>query len=311
MPHSAPPTGPTYPASDARTLAALLAWYAEAGIDCLIGDEPVDRTALGAAEPILARQNRPAAPPSGFAQRQGAAPRPFEPPRTGLQAQRSPAAAAAAQPVAARAPEAPRAASEAVDTARHAAAGATSIEELKDALAAFDGCSLKRTATNLVFADGNPAARVMFIGEAPGEEEDRQGKPFVGQSGKLLDRMLGFIGLSRENYYITNILPWRPPGNRTPQDAEIAACLPFCLRHIELVNPRFVVALGGTAAKSLLGRPEGITRLRGKWFPLPQGAKNTEIMPTYHPAYLLRNNEMKKFAWKDVLTLKTRLGEEF
>lgn len=304
MPHSAPPTGPTYPASDARTLAALLAWYGEAGIDCLIGDEPVDRTALGPAEPVLARAPRPAAPMAGTALRQPA------PQPSPVQNQRSPAAATGPRPLAAT-PAAPRAPTEAVETARHAAAKASTIEELREALAAFEGCSLKRTATNLVFADGNPEARVMFIGEAPGEEEDRQGKPFVGQSGKLLERMLGFIGMTRENYYITNILPWRPPGNRTPQDAEIAACLPFCLRHIELVKPRFVIALGGTAAKSLLGRAEGITRLRGKWFPLPQGAKNTEIMPTYHPAYLLRNNEMKKFAWKDVLTLKTRLGEEF
>jgi uracil-DNA glycosylase len=303
---TAPPTGPAYPATDARTLASLLAWYGEAGIDCLIAEEPVDRTALPAAAPAPDRHPSRPLPAAG--------------PATGASAARSSArtpettnspAANTARPAAAPSTPMARPPNETVETARHAAAGAKTIDELRTALAAFDGCALKRTATNLVFADGNPEARVMFIGEAPGEEEDRQGKPFVGQSGHLLDRMLSFIGLTRESYYITNILPWRPPGNRTPQDAEIAACLPFCLRHIELVKPRFVVALGGTAAKSLLGRPEGITRLRGKWFPLPQGGRTTEIMPTYHPAYLLRNNEMKKFAWKDVLTLKTRLGEEF
>jgi DNA polymerase len=178
----------------------------------------------------------------------------------------------------------------------------------------FEGCALRHTAMNLVFADGNPEAPVMFIGEAPGEDEDRQGKPFVGVSGKLLDRMLAPIGLDRTNIYISNILFWRPPGNRSPTDSEIAACLPFAERHISLIKPKLLILLGGVAAKSLLRTKEGITRIRGRWteYHPPLGSGLTEpipCLPIYHPAYLLRQPAAKRQAWNDVLQLQKRINQ--
>ena len=192
---------------------------------------------------------------------------------------------------------------------------AATISALREELMHFDGCPLRQTAMNLVFADGNPAAPIMFIGEAPGEDEDRQGVPFVGVSGQLLDRMLNAAGLDRRtNVYISNILFWRPPGNRSPTDAEIAACLPFAERHIALIKPKFLVLLGGVAAKSLLRTKEGITRLRGRWVdyvPPPGSGDMTPIpcLPIYHPAYLLRQPGAKRQAWNDILLLIKRLNE--
>jgi uracil-DNA glycosylase len=191
---------------------------------------------------------------------------------------------------------------------------ASSIEALRDELARFEGCALKRTAMNLVFADGNPAAPVMLIGEAPGEDEDRRGLPFVGTSGKLLDRMLAAIGLDRSSVYISNVLFWRPPGNRSPTDAEIAACLPFAERHIALVQPKILVLLGGVATKSLLRTREGITRLRGRWSDYTPRLGRTDTpplrcLPTYHPAYLLRQPGAKRQAWNDFLLLKKGIEE--
>ncbi|MGY0835560.1 uracil-DNA glycosylase, partial [Azospirillum argentinense] len=202
----------------------------------------------------------------------------------------------------------PLGASEAGASARARAAEARSLEELEAALRAFDGCPLKATAMNTVFADGNPAADIMLIGEAPGEDEDRQGKPFVGVSGKLLDRMLAQVGLDRSTVYISNILPWRPPGNRSPTQAEIAACLPFLERHVELIGPKVLVPLGGTSAKTLLNRAEGITRLRGRWFDYasPGLPGPVPVLPMLHPAYLLRNPIAKREAWRDLLTLRQR-----
>jgi uracil-DNA glycosylase len=196
-------------------------------------------------------------------------------------------------------------------TARALAAAAGTIEELRQALAAFDGCALKDTATNLVFADGVPGAPLMLIGEAPGGEEDRMGLPFVGAAGKLLDRMLAAIGRDRTNVYISNILFWRPPGNRQPTPGEIAACMPFVERHIELARPRVVVMLGGTAAKSLLGRSEGITRLRGQWLAVQTGGMERPVpaMASFHPAFLLRQPAQKRTAWRDLLAIRARLEE--
>jgi DNA polymerase len=189
---------------------------------------------------------------------------------------------------------------------------ATSFDDLRAELAQFDGCALKHTAMNLVFADGNPKAEVMLIGEAPGEQEDRQGKPFVGISGQLLDQMLGSIGLDRTHVYISNILFWRPPGNRAPTDMEIAACLPFAERHIALVKPKVLLLLGAVAAKSILRTKEGITRIRGRWtdYHSPAGdvvAEPIACLPIFHPAYLLRQPAAKRQAWNDMLTLKKRL----
>ncbi len=192
---------------------------------------------------------------------------------------------------------------------------ANSVEALREEVKNFDGCALRHTAMNLVFADGNPAASVMMIGEAPGEDEDRQGLPFVGVSGQLLNQMLSYVGLSRtENVYISNIIFWRPPGNRSPTDAEISACLPFTERHIALIKPKFLVLLGGVAAKSLLHTKEGITRLRGRWVdyvpPVGSGLDHPiPCLPIYHPAYLLRTPAAKRQAWGDILQLVKRLRE--
>ncbi|MGC2415977.1 MAG: uracil-DNA glycosylase, partial [Stellaceae bacterium] len=198
---------------------------------------------------------------------------------------------------------------EAAQSARLAAAGATTIEGLGALVASFEGCALKRTATNTVFIDGNSAAPVMIIGEAPGAEEDRVGRPFVGRAGQLLDRMLGAIGLDRTSVQITNVIYWRPPGNRKPTSAEIAACLPFVLRHIALARPKVVVLAGGTAASALLPLSEGITRLRGRWFELAVPGLDTRVatLPMFHPAFLLRAPERKREAWRDLLALKARL----
>ncbi|EWY39693.1 DNA polymerase, partial [Skermanella stibiiresistens SB22] len=193
-------------------------------------------------------------------------------------------------------------------TARAMAAEAKTLDDLKAAMAAFEGCALKATATNLVFADGNPEARLMLIGEAPGEDEDRQGLPFVGKSGKLLDQMLACVGLDRTQVYITNILPWRPPGNRKPNPNEIQTCLPFVERHVELVAPRGLMLLGGTSASALLNRTDGIMRLRGRWFefaPAP-GAGAIPTLPTYHPAFLLRQPAMKRDSWRDLVAFKKK-----
>ena len=194
------------------------------------------------------------------------------------------------------------------------APAAQTIADLQAELAQFEGCALKHTAMNLVFADGNPQARIMLVGEAPGADEDRQGKPFVGVSGQLLDRMLATIGLNRKSVYISNVIFWRPPGNRAPTDAEVAACLPFAERHIALVNPALLILLGGVAAKSLLRTKEGITRLRGRWmeYALPPGAGTTEpipCLPLYHPAYLLRQPAAKRQAWNDLLSLEKRIKQ--
>lgn len=201
--------------------------------------------------------------------------------------------------------------SNAVESARKLAHQANTLEELKEALNKFDGCALKHTATNLVFGEGNPDADIMFIGEAPGADEDRLGRPFVGISGKLLDKILATIGLDRTKFYITNIIPWRPPGNRQPTTAETAACLAFVERHIELVSPKVIVMVGGTAAGTLLDNTDGITRLRGKWlsYKTPNMANPIEAYAIYHPAYLLRSPRQKRNMWKDILTLKLHLTE--
>jgi uracil-DNA glycosylase family 4 len=196
----------------------------------------------------------------------------------------------------------------AVLSAREAARGAPDLAALKEALARFDGVSLSKTATNLVFADGNPMARVMLVGEAPGADEDRLGKPFVGVSGQLLDRMMAAIGLDRTSFYITNVCFWRPPGNRKPTDLELAAQKPFVERHIELVAPKVLVLVGAAAAQGLLGTTEGITRLRGRWFQyrLGSGADQAAIpaLPIFHPAYLLRQPAQKRETWRDLLKLR-------
>lgn len=192
-----------------------------------------------------------------------------------------------------------------LEKATSSACSAQTLAELKAALMAFEGCALKYTATNLVFGDGNPQARVMLIGEAPGADEDRQGLPFVGQSGQLLDKMFATIGLTRGNFYITNIIPWRPPGNRQPTPAEAEACLPFVRRHIDLISPDFLILVGGTATKTLLGGRDGIMRLRGSWKDYTSEAgKKMKVIAIFHPAYLLRSPGQKREVWLDLIKIK-------
>jgi DNA polymerase len=201
----------------------------------------------------------------------------------------------------------PVAPDEASRAARALASGARSLEELRALLEKFDGCALKRTATQLVFADGAPDARVMLVGEAPGGDEDRIGRPFVGRAGQLLDRMLAAIGLDRSTVYIANVVPWRPPGNRAPTLQETAACLPFIRRQIELVGPKVLVCLGGSSAQTLLGLKEGITRARGRWFDYALDGATIPALPMLHPAYLLRQPAQKRAAWRDLRTLAQAL----
>ena len=270
---------------------ALLEWQIAMGADEAIGEVALDRLA---PPPVAAP---PAAGPSPQHRE------PALPPSRGREA-RVAAAAAVAPPDALT-----HSLAEAAQSARALAAGAATIEALAALVAAFDGCPLKRTATNTVFMDGNPAAPVMIIGEAPGADEDRIGRPFVGRSGQLLDRMLAAIGLDRVSVQITNVIYWRPPGNRKPTSAEIAACLPFVLRHIALARPKALVLSGATAATALLPTSEGITRLRGRWFDLAVPGLDAPVptLPMFHPAFLLRAPERKREAWRDLLALKARL----
>jgi DNA polymerase len=188
------------------------------------------------------------------------------------------------------------------------ASNAASLDALHEILKRFDGCALKKTAKNLVFADGTPGSRVMFVGEAPGADEDREGLPFVGRSGKLLDLMMNAIGQDRTSEYIANIVPWRPPGNRTPTPQETAICLPFIRRQIELANPDFLICLGKPSMQTLLHVAEGIKAGRGKWREYDTGTRKIKAMATFHPAYLLRSPNEKKFAWRDMLALKKALA---
>ena len=193
-------------------------------------------------------------------------------------------------------------------TARDAAKSAGSLDELRAMLERFEGCALKSTATQLVFADGNPDARVMFVGEAPGRDEDIEGLPFVGRSGKLLDRMMAAIGLDRTSAYIANIIPWRPPGNRTPTPQESQICLPFIRRQIELADPDILVCLGGPSAQTLLGIKDGILKTRGRWFAFDTGTREIRALATLHPAYLLRQPLQKRLAWRDFVAIKKTLA---
>jgi DNA polymerase len=195
--------------------------------------------------------------------------------------------------------------------ARALAQSCTTLAELKTAVTNFEGCELKRFATNTVFADGDPSGRIMLIGEAPGRDEDLRGLPFVGRAGKLLDRMLAEIGLDRRKVYITNVLNWRPPQNREPSPEEAATCLPFLHRHIELADPKLMILLGSVSVRHVLGLTEGITRVRGKWNLYQSVVLNRAIpvMPTLHPAYLLRQPAAKRLAWRDLLAVAEKMGE--
>jgi uracil-DNA glycosylase family 4 len=274
-----------------RTKAAreLLAFYLEAGVDGFLREEPVnhfapetDAPAQRAATVASATNPRPS--------------RQLNQPGLG------------GAPVPAATPAATLSSDQAVMAARESARNAANLDELRTMLSNFEGCALRVTAKQLVFADGNPQARVMFVGEAPGRDEDLAGLPFVGRSGKLLDRMLATIGLDRSSTYIANIIPWRPPGNRTPTPQESQICLPFILRQIELANPDVLVCLGGPSSQALLGFTDGIRRTRGRWLSFHTGTREIRAIATFHPAYLLRSPLEKRYAWRDFLAVKQALG---
>lgn len=272
-------------APETQSIAALLRWYEQIGVDLALDEAPHDRfTEIEVKSmPVL---------------------------------QRAPAASTRSAPAyaAPRAPAVPPAAISALSSeavvlsAREAAERAQTLDELRAALDTFEGCALRKTATQLVFADGNPNSRVMLVGEAPGAEEDRAGKPFVGRSGQLLDRMLAAIGLDRTSAYITNVVPWRPPGNRTPTPLETAACLPFTRRHIELSACEILVCLGNPSTQILLGAKDGIMRTRGRWLEYDAGSRVIRAIPMLHPAFLLRQPGHKRLAWRDMRALQRALS---
>jgi uracil-DNA glycosylase len=274
----------------------LIAFYIDAGADAALGEAPVDRMADETPPPDASQAlNRSADRVRGS--------EPAMPPRTDRVPDRP---RQPGPPI--RAEGAPLSPDAAAMAARDAATRAVSLDELRALLEAFEGCTLRGTATRLVFADGNPQARVMFVGEAPGYEEDMTGRPFVGRSGKLLDLMMAAIGLDRTGAYIANVVPWRPPGNRTPTPQETAICLPFIRRQIELADPDILVCLGQPATQTLLGTRDGIGRTRGRWFPYDTGTREIRALPTFHPAFLLRSPLQKRFAWRDFLTIKKALA---
>lgn len=285
-------------------LRELLLFYADAGVDEALEDSPVDRFAESAPLRRGAGASGGALGQDGRAQRSGGAAADRSSPDGPSRSGRSLPPPARPEPVAAVPDEAQAA------RARELARSASSMEELRQLLAAFDGCNLKSTAKTLVFADGNPQADIMFVGEAPGREEDLEGLPFVGRSGRLLDMMLAAIGLDRSRAYIANVIPWRPPGNRTPTPIETEICRPFIERQVELANPKVLVTLGGPSAKVLLHASEGVLRMRGTWKSHTTAAGVTiPAMPTLHPAYLLRNPSHKRLAWRDFLEVKVKLRE--
>lgn len=292
-----------------ETLAGrrLLQWYLEAGVDETIQDRAVDRYAVAQdkARAVAAPVPAPSPAPEARLRAPGFADAGHQPPPV------APSRDAIARDAIARDRPTPGG-DEAVRSAVALAQAADSVAALRDALLSFDGCALAKTATNLVLCDGNPEAPAMFVGEAPGAEEDRQGLPFVGASGKLLDRMLASIGLDRTRVFISNTVFWRPPGNRTPTTQEMAICMPFLERLIELVDPRVLVTLGGPAAKSVLAESAGVSKLRGRWFSYatPRLARPIPATAMYHPAYLLRSPAQKRDAWRDLLALKARLATE-
>jgi DNA polymerase len=267
------------------TAEQLLRFYIDAGVDAVLTEESVNR---------LAPIEEPVIPTATLV-----APQVAETARPAM-APKAPSALPAAPP----APDV------AAMAAREAASSAKTLDELRDLLDKFDGCALKATATQLVFARGNPQARIMFVGEAPGRDEDLAGEPFVGRSGKLLDLMLASIGLDQTSVYIANIIPWRPPGNRTPTPQETQICLPFICRQIELVNPEVLVCLGNPSSQGILGTREGIMRTRGRWMDYDTGTRTIRAMATFHPAYLLRSPAYKRLAWQDLRAIRKALASE-
>jgi len=288
-----------------------LRWLVEMGADEVTLDDPVDRFKVTTdlrAHKDAAASNAGHEPDQGSERRSG--PGSSGPGSGSGSGGVSAHAGVSGEAAPARAPASGE---DTIQDAREIAESCTSLEEISAALDRFDACALKRTASNLCYIDGNRQARTMLIGEAPGRDEDIQGKPFVGRSGRLLDKMLAAIGLSREEtgpakaVFISNVIFWRPPGNRKPTEAETLICMPFVKRTIELTDPEFIVCLGATPTQRLIGRTEGILKLRGRWFTLPLKEREIPLLATLHPAYLLRQPAQKRLAWRDLLALKQRL----
>jgi len=267
-------------------LRGALEWYSAMGVDLAVGDEPIDHFA--AKKPEVTTPQQSSSVPAAIGAPLSA---PASPQATPAQSHAQPA-------------------SHNVEEAQELSSSAKSLEELRAVMENFDGCPLKHRATNLVFGEGKHDAQVMFVGEAPERDEDMQGQPFVGRTGDLLSRMLSSIGLNRENIFIANALPWRPPGNRNATPAETAVCLPFLNRQIELVAPDIIITLGGGSSKTLFNTTDGILRLRGKWRELEAGKHKCQAMATLHPAYLLKQPAQKALVWKDLLSLKAKIAEQ-
>lgn len=266
-----------------ETLKEVLQFYADAGVDMALDEAPHNRLAAPnhKADPVAVVMQ-----PDPVQQSAAAAPSPaFTPP-----------------------PAETKSHDVYIQEAKTRAASAASLDELRALLTEYEGCGLKKTATNTVFEDGNREARIMLVSEAPGRDEDLQGKPFVGRSGQLLDKILAAVGLDRTNVYIGNVLPWRPPGNRTPTNAEMELCKPFITRQIELMNPDLLVFLGASSAKNLLETTDGILKLRGKWRSYSKA--EIPVLPTLHPAYLLRQPAQKRLVWRDFLNLRKAAVEK-
>lgn len=264
--------------NDPAELLSMLRWYQTNGVNVAVSEQVQDRFAEATHVPNpVAKTQRPVQASS--------APPPNAPPAV--------------------APAVPQSAD--LDEAARIAADCSTMEALREAYAAYDGCALKPRATQIVFADGNPTADIMLIGEAPGHDEDLQGKPFVGRAGQLLDRMLASIGLDRDKVFIANTVPWRPPGNRNPSPAEIASCRPFLDRQVQLAAPKLIMSLGLVATQTLFAEKVSITRIRGQWRDVSFGDFTAPVLPTLHPAFLLRQPRQKRDAWQDLLTLKAAI----
>jgi len=277
---------------------ATLNWLVEAGADEAIAETPVNR--------LVAKTNPPLEGGSKLASRSGDNFGEGSAVHSKSPSPKMPSAFSTLPPGEGRSTT--PASDDSIGTAMAAAAAATSLQDLRAAMEAFDGCGLKRTAANTVFADGIAEGGVMLIGEAPGRDEDRVGKPFVGRAGQLLDKMLAAIALDRKtNAYITNVINWRPPDNRDPSPEEAAQCLPFLRRHIELANPGVIILLGAVAARHVVGISDGIMKLRGRWLEYRVGDRMVPLMPTLHPAYLLRQPAHKKLAWRDLQAVKEKM----
>lgn len=267
----------------------LLSWYVDAGVDVALQDEPVDRFSqsntvpgeIGSPQSTQHKMNQ-----TGTAS-----------PSTKLQTARPTVEHAVPD-------------SNAIAQAKALVSAAKSLDDLKKAIEGFEACNLKFTARSTVFSDGNPAAKIMIVGDAPKREEDALGLPFVGRAGQLLDKMLASIGLDRTQVYLSSIIPWRPPGNRLATPAEIEICRPFIERHIELAQPDILVVMGGAASGTLLKSKTGIMGLRGKWVESEIGDTTTPTLPMLHPDYLLRTPSHKRLAWNDLLALKARLSQK-